>query len=515
MKRRLLVVLVICLTILGVTLIQTATGNTGYRYHQHLDAVVRDNDVEEPLQCITGKGEDDAGYDTDAVDVSKLRTHLPIVVIDTDEEIPGVPYYTKNSSSRLYTRASTGENFVVANMKIIDNGKTYNTPSDQPAVASNIEIKVRGNTSRWFDKKSYAVKLIDIEGNNKRQEIMGMEENDDWVLHGPFLDKTLMRNYFGMNIAGELMDYAPEVRFCEVIKNGEYQGLYVMMETVSRGEGRIDIEKPNKTRNVTGYIVGLDTSAVPKETALNNFIKYTSNLHDNTYFEVVYPGKSLLTSELKDYIERDISKFEKALYSFDYDKSRYGYMNYVDVGEFVDYFILAEVFLQHDTGKLSTYFYKDVNGLYKPCVWDFNNSLENVNLIEEDDFFIRKFYTVQAPWFWMMVKDEDFTNRIISRYHQLREGILSDEEMVGYIDDTREYLGSAIDRNYAVWGYRFDVDKVDFMNKLQPDNRNPGNYEESIAQMKAVMLNRLHWLDQHIEILTQYSHESAVKKFND
>lgn len=515
MKRRTAVILVICVTILASLFMQVAAGKANYRTHQHLEASVRDADVKNPLECITDDGKSAVSYDADAVDVSKLRTHLPIVIIDTDEEIPGVPYYAKNNARRLYTTSAIGESFVIANMKIVDNDTHYNSPSDEPAVASNIKIRVRGNTSRWFDKKSYSVKLIDAEGSNRNLKVMGMEANNDWALHGPFLDKSLMRNYFGMNIAGELMSYAPDVRYCEVIKNGEYQGLYVMMETVSRGEGRIDVEKPNKTRNVSGYIVGLDTNTIMPETALENFTKYVSVLHERTYFDVIYPGRSQLTSELKNYINRDVSTFEKSLYSFDYDKKRYGYVNYVDVGEFADYFILMEVFLQHDTGKLSTYFYKDVNGLFKPCVWDFNNCYENVSLVEEDDFFIRKFYTVQAPWFWMMVKDEAFTDRIISRYRELRKGILSDEEMIAYINDTREYLGSAIERNYAVWGYSFDVKKTDFRNKLHPDDRNPGNYEEAIAQMKEVMLNRLHWLDDHIEILTQYSHESAVKKFND
>lgn len=515
MKRRTAVILVICVTILASLFMQVAAGKANYRTHQHLEASVRDADVKNPLECITDDGKSAVSYDADAVDVSKLRTHLPIVIIDTDEEIPGVPYYAKNNASRLYTTSLTGESFIIGNMRIIDNNSTYNTAADDPAVITNVKIRVRGNSSRWFDKKSYSVKLVDTKGNNKDLKIMGMEEGNDWVLHGPFLDKTLMRNYLGMNISGELMSFAPDVRYCEVIKNGEYQGIYVMMETVTRGEGRADIEKPNKTKNVTGYIICLDTSTVPSDTALDNFTKYVSVLHDHTYFEVTYPGKSQLTSELKDYIERDVSKFEKALYSYDYDKKRYGFENYVDVGEFVDYFLMMEIFLQHDTGNLSTYFYKDVNGLYRPCVWDFNNSLENVSLIGEDDFFIRKFYTVQAPWFWMMVKEESFTDRIISRYRELRKGILSDEEMIAYINDTREYLGSAIERNYAVWGYSFDAGKMDFRNKLHPDDRNPGNYEEAIAQMKEVMLNRLHWLDDHIEILTQYSHESAVKKFND
>ena len=62
-----------------------------------------------------------------------------------------------------------------------------------------------------------------------------MDAHYEWALHGPYLDKSLIRNYMWYNIAGEIMDYAPNVRFCEVVLNGEYKGLYVMTETITNG----------------------------------------------------------------------------------------------------------------------------------------------------------------------------------------------------------------------------------------------------------------------------------------
>ena len=51
-------------------------------------------------------------------------------------------------------------------------------------------------------------------------------------------------------------------------------------------------------------------------------------------------------------------------------------------------------------------------------------------------------------------------------------------------------------------------------NKLRPDERNPRSYDAAVAQMTDTLLERLAWLDENIEILRQYCHESAVKKFN-
>ena len=67
---------------------------------------------------------------------------------------------------------------------------------------------------------------------------------------------------------------------------------------------------------------------------------------------------------------------------------------------------------------------------------------------------------------------------------------------------------------YAVWGYSFNSENLDSRNKLHPDERNPESYEEAVGQMTDELIGRLEWLDENIEVLKQYCHESAVKKFN-
>ena len=138
----------------------------------------------------------------------------------------------------------------------------------------------------------------------------------------------------------------------------------------------------------------------------------------------------------------------------------------------------------------------------------------NISTDNEDDFHIRQFVSVQAPWFWMMIKDENYINLIIDRYREFRQGILSNENILQYIQDVTEYQGEAVDRNYAVWGYSFNSENLDSRNKLHPDERNPESYEEAVGQMTDELIGRLEWLDENIEVLKQYCHESAVKKFN-
>ena len=108
----------------------------------------------------------------------------------------------------------------------------------------------------------------------------------------------------------------------------------------------------------------------------------------------------------------------------------------------------------------------------------------------------------------MLSKDEDFMNAVIERYRALRQGVLSDAYLNDYMDAVVEWFGPAVDRYFSVWGYALDKDMI------SPAGRNPHTHTEAVAQMKRFCAERGAWMDEHIDILRQYSHESKNKKFN-
>ena len=152
--------------------------------------------------------------------------------------------------------------------------------------------------------------------------------------------------------------------------------------------------------------------------------------------DIVYPGASNLTPEIAENIRQDFSVFEKTIYSFDYDNDTYGYKTKIDMDSFVDYFILNEFATNYDAGWFSTYVYKDIDGKFKMCMWDFNSSCDNYQeqAVPTDGFWFQ--YCV---WYEMLMKDEDFNQRIIDRYHALRKTYLSEEYLDQNIDDTVSY----------------------------------------------------------------------------
>ena len=434
-----------------------------------------------------------------SIDEDTFSSHLPVVSIETGGVvIPGRPEQGQHIKD-------IENSFIQADMRIYDREGELNKLSSQPVLESKINIRVRGNSSRTFDKVGYLFKFTDDAGMERKLEVMGMEKDSTWVLHGPYLDKTLMRNYMWYNLAGQIMEWAPDVRYCEVFLDHEYQGLYVMAEQISMGEGRIEMTKYDGKSNISSYIVCADRESVNDVQYLDNFTSYA--LRINGKLEVKYPGALRITPELTEYISRDFSRFEKALYSFDYDTARYGYQNYIDVDSFVDYFIINEVTQNTDAGLYSTYFYKDVSGKLKMCVWDFNNCCDNYI---EDQTPMAGFFMQNRPWYFMLCKDEAFMEKVITRYHQLRKGILSEEAVESYIAGVQSYLGPAIERNFEKWGYSFLPEK----DLLYEDERKIGSYEAAVEQYETRLVRRMRWMDEHIEDLRSYSHESINKKFN-
>lgn len=439
-----------------------------------------------------------------------FSTHLPLVEIDTGGvEIPGKAVLNESGRVTGYTAAADGSETITARMNIVDHETTYNHADDTPTLSTGITIHVRGNSSRSFDKSSYSIRLVNEDGSSNSLPVMGMDAHHEWALHGPYLDKTLLRNYMWYNIGGEIMDYAPNVRFCEVILNGAYQGVYVMMEKITAGEDgtRLSLTVNAKRNTFSGYLLQLNGSRPPVSGDMTNQFTYYAK-RTPYQLDIVYPGRRSLTPEMKEEISKDFSDFEKALYSYDYDHETYGYANNIDVESFLDYFLINELTCNYDAGWLSTYIYKNTAGKFHMCLWDMNSACDNYQQSQVDGM---GFQMQNCLWYVMLMKDEDFTDALIDRYWELRETYFSEDYLYRYIDDTIAYLGDAIDRNYEVWGYTFQPE----YNMLTPAERNPGSYEEAVEQMKEFLRKRISWMDRNIDTLRQYSAESKVKKFNE
>lgn len=474
--------------------------NGGYRYHQHL---------EQP-------SEEDLGPCTRCSGDADLCTHLPIIRIETGgQKIPGKSIHDSEYLTIGYETGDAGETEILVSVETVEKENSWHHQDDPADIQASALFRIRGNTSRAFSKSSYRLKLVhpdNTELNNPRR-LLGMTRGDEWALHGPFLDKTLVRNYVCMNLAGEIMGYAPNVRFCELILDGEYQGVYLLIETIDVQEGRVDLTEYQEGNPFTSYIVSIEPHADPERT-VENFTQYTKRIEDYSDLEIRYPSRLALTPELKEYINDDFSQIERVLFSYNISEGNTAYRQLLQVDSFVNYYIFNEFVAINDTFSASTYFTKDVRGkLEIGPVWDYNNAWNNYIYPYESSGFLLS----QRGWYAQLMKSESFVDQVVSRYKSLRKGILSDEYLEHYILETVDWLGSAVDRNFSVWGYSFDPDQLSILERRRPISGdttttiydlNPSDFEEALDWMLTYIRYRGDWLDHHIDSLYQYCQTS-------
>ena len=124
-------------------------------------------------------------------------------------------------------------------------------------VATPAGYHVRGQSSANYDKKPLRVELRHADGTDRDCPVLGMPAESDWVLHSPFPDKALIRNAFVYSLGPDIGIAAPRGVFVEVYLNtaaramgsGDYQGVYLLVETIKNQKSRLNLKKLKETRH--------------------------------------------------------------------------------------------------------------------------------------------------------------------------------------------------------------------------------------------------------------------------
>lgn len=408
-------------------------------------------------------------------DLGKFSTTLPVIYMNTKGQ------------------QILKENVICGNIALLDGNEEAQSVSAVPNSIYRATIKYRGASSySKFDKKQYRIKFYkNSKENEKKVSLAGMGANSEWVLNGPYLDKTLIRNKLVYDLAGELNGWAPDTRFVELFVDGEYQGVYLAVEPVTNGESRLRLAEFGLLSGETAYVVNRDRIDTGTE-EIETWGKTKGHTYNALYIR--YPSKNKITKKQKEYIKNDISEFEQVLYGKNFSDKRIGYQAYIDMDNWVDYFIINEFAMNYDAGNLSTYVYKELGGKLQLAAWDFNNGFDNYQWFHTET---DRLYTVENSWFDRLWQDESFKEHVCERYGQLRKTTLSDEHIAEKIASYQAELGAAVDRNFKVWGYSFDENLLVGTGK-DGRSRDIGSYEEAMQQLTDTIRERLAYLDKEL-----------------
>ena len=378
----------------------------------------------------------------------------------------------------------------------------------------NIGIELRGATSQTiFEKKSYGFETWDEKGGDLNVELAGYPKEEDWILHGPYSDKTLIRNVLIYGLSNVIGRYATRTSFYSLTINEDYKGTYVLMEKIKRDKNRVNIKKVDQDDITGGYIIKIDKSNGDEEKFVSDIgwlskyspsgVQRNEQTNKTIRFLYEYPNADDINKEEKEYLQGYIEDFENALASKEYKDPQNGYRNYIDVDSFVDFFILNEFSKNIDAYRISTYMYKENNNgkLFMGPIWDFNLSFGNADYCEgwATQGWVYQFnsicsnHSLLVPFWWgRLISDPFFAKKIQDRWQELRADEFSTDSLMERIDGYQSYLEGhdALRKNFSRW---------QIIGKYIWPNYFIGNsYDDEYDYLKNWISSRLDWLDYAI-----------------
>lgn len=426
-------------------------------------------------------------------------SNLPIVVINSDG------------------KTIVDEPKVNVKMGIIDNGagnrNYYKNPfnNNLPDPFNNFDgtvgIEHRGSASQFFPKKPYGFETRDGTNKSIKVPILGMPAESDWILNASYTDKSLMRDVLTYHLSNQMGRYASKTKYVELVLDGDYRGVYIMMEKIKRDANRIDIAslKPTDTDGdaiTGGYILKIDKNTGTANAYWKSPYPANHNMEINVMVE--YPKKEVLTDGQYSYIKTHFTEFENVLKSANFKDPVNGYAKYIDVNSFIDYFLLTELNYNIDAFRLSVFFYKDRNSrdpkIKMGAPWDYDHAYGNANFCQGWETnhwaydFIREFCPSedkQVPFWWArLLEDRDFCIKVRDRWQQLRQNQWSTNTITSFIDQNAALLNESQARNFQRWPILGEW--------VWPNYYYGNTYQEEVNWFKNWTQQRLNWVDANI-----------------
>lgn len=397
-------------------------------------------------------------------------SNLPIVIITTDNGDDILDDPRVFGSMKIIQRPDGTRNFVsdANNDDFLDYSGTIN-------------IEIRGSSSQSLPKKPYGFSTLKedrIENDNVK--LLGMPKENDWILNSFAFDDSMMRDYISYNMARNMGQYAVDLKYCEVIINGDYRGLYALSEKIKRDGDRVDIvslsNEDNTAPKVTGgYIIQTDrpTDEDP-EAWFNNGAGY---IHEK-------PNSDDITTEQSTYIESVFRDLDQNAQNSDILS---GYPSIIDMPSFIDYILMAEISSNVDAYALSTYYHKDRGGkLRAGPVWDYNLTYGN-DLFQWGfdrsftDVWQFNFSNVGSDFWFDLFTNSTFKCYLSKRFDELTKPNmpLNYEYIFDLIDNTSELISEALVRENDRWNTIDD-------------------FPEEIATMKIWIQERIAWMRDNL-----------------
>lgn len=431
-----------------------------------------------------------------------------------------VPPIASDSNLPIIFVSTNGQNIlqntkIMADMKVLNSASGFNLFNDTTYEYNNkVGIEIRGFTSSGFPKKSYTVETRNPDSTNLNASLLGMPKENDWVFHGPYPDKSLMRNALMYNLGNTTGKWSSRTRFFELYINGNYNGVYTLAEKIKNDKNRLNLADLNPVDTIGdeltgGYILKLDRPETTDVDGINYWVspyRAATTLQQKEYFLFVDPEGENIVQQQRDYIRKYITDFEDAMYSDNYNDRAAGYYPYVDLQSFADYYILTELARNLDGYRISTFLHKDKDSkggkITMGPFWDYDICLGNANFFSAgntagwviDGMGNGDGYAM--PFWWQKLRLDPYFNSVLKqRWNVLKNKSINTDYIYKVIDSCAYDLRDAQARNFTKWNI--------LSTYVWPNNYVSGSYANEITYLKTWLSDRMLWMDTQIQAIAE------------
>ena len=408
----------------------------------------------------------------------------------------------------LVLQGSFGYDYTQGSMSL------YSSDATEPTI-SLIKAKWRGGSTNTADKhkRNYKIKTLNEKGKSQDISLLGMREDNNWILDAGQVDLFRLRNRIATEIWNDFATkpyYASKEpktksgvtgKVVEVILNNEYRGIYSLTEAMDRKELKLK-KYDDKNQEFHGQL--WKVSSWDKSTFWDIEKDYDNTQETWHAFETKYP-------DIEDVNPTDYSPLYEAIdfvANSNDETFKKEVANYFDIPVIIDYQLFLETLKPIDNCGKNMYW-----GIYDVAkdkkltlaIWDLDASvgqdwhcstpLHPDYVSPDTELGIKEAFNLYTRLSTLNV--DNYNQKVADRYHELRKTYFSEENLISKYQSYYDMLvkSGAASREESKWSKDSDIGGY------------PLNFEKEIEYIKNWIIERLKYLDT-----TQFPTINGIQK---
>jgi len=360
----------------------------------------------------------------------------------------------------------------------------------------DVDVRVRGRGhSTWWrgpDKRPLRIRF------SEARPVLSDYPARDWILLADHFDRSLLRNYAALTLGSKLcgLSFTPVPHHVQLYVNDEYMGVYLLTDERNVGPGRMDLywdEDPA----TSDYFFEKDVRAYQRRILDESFI-----IVNGLQYNLRYPND--LTSEHVDYIRTYIEAVSYAIRYQSFDEI----LTLIDLGSFIDFYIVQELFKDKDAKHTSIFMYitgiNDERRLFKGPIWDYDHSAGNAPNQPMGYGPVGIYVAEINYWYRYLLQRPEFFEAVQIRWNDVKDNQIA--ETIEHVRQIAIHYQDEFERNFdrhLIMGIPSGVPATAEILEIE-------NFMGHVEHLLSWLTTRANWLDDYFNNRVDYDPMAVV-----